>query len=78
LDKTVVATALIPATTEMFSLGLGAGFTTEAVRQEDIEFLVSFSEMIPEFQNTLGWIISTTTVSFHKVYSLKAILVFIR
>jgi hypothetical protein len=51
LDKTV-ATALIPTTTEMFSLGLGAGFTTEAVRQEDIEFLVSFSDMIPEFQNT--------------------------
>src|SRR5262249_5213095 len=45
LDKTV-ATALLPATTETFSLGIGAGLTTEAVRQEDIEFLVSFSDMI--------------------------------
>jgi hypothetical protein len=49
LDKTV-ATALIPATTELFSLGLGAGLTTEAVRTEDIEFLMSFPEIITEFQ----------------------------
>jgi hypothetical protein len=50
LDKTV-ATALIPATVETFSLGIGAGLTTEAVRTEDVEFLVSFSDMIAEFNN---------------------------
>jgi hypothetical protein len=49
LDKTV-ATALIPATVETFSIGAGAGVTTEAIRTEDIEFLVSFSDMISEFQ----------------------------
>jgi hypothetical protein len=49
IDKTV-ATPLIPATTEFFSLGLGAGITTEAIRTEDIEFLVSFSDLIKEFQ----------------------------
>jgi hypothetical protein len=41
---------LLPATVETFSLGAGAGFTTEAVRQEDVEFLVSFSDMTTEFQ----------------------------
>jgi hypothetical protein len=50
LDKTV-ATALIPATTEFFSLGIGAGVTTEAIRTEDVEFLMSFSDMAIEFQN---------------------------
>jgi hypothetical protein len=49
LDKTV-ATTLIPATVETFSLGIGVGGTTEAIRTEDIEFLVSFSDMITEFQ----------------------------
>jgi hypothetical protein len=49
LDKTV-ATNLIPATVETFSLGIGAGISTEAIRQEDIEFLVSFSDMNKEFQ----------------------------
>jgi hypothetical protein len=49
LDKTV-ATTLIPATVETFSLGIGAGLSTEAIRTEDIEFLVSFSDMIKEFQ----------------------------
>jgi hypothetical protein len=49
IDKTV-ATALIPATVETFSLGIGAGITTEAIRTEDIEFLVSFSDMLTEFQ----------------------------
>lgn len=48
LDKTV-ATTFFAATTETFSLGIGAGVTTEAVRTEDIEFLVSFSDMIKEF-----------------------------
>ena len=38
LDKTV-ATRLIP---ETFSFGLGAGISTEAVRTEDVEFLMSF------------------------------------
>jgi hypothetical protein len=51
LDKTV-ATRLIPATVETFSLGIGAGFTTEAIRTEDIEFLVSFSDMLTEFQKS--------------------------
>jgi hypothetical protein len=49
LDKTV-ATTLIPATTETFSLGVGVGISTEAIRTEDIEFLVSFSDMETEFQ----------------------------
>jgi hypothetical protein len=52
LDKTV-ATTLIPATVETFSLGVGAGISTEAVRQEDVEFLVSFSDMIKEFNDPL-------------------------
>ena len=50
LDKTVT-TLLIPATVETFSLGIGAGISTEAIRTEDVEFLVSFSEMIKEFNN---------------------------
>ncbi len=50
LDKTV-ATTLIPATVETFSLGVGVGATTEAIRTEDIEFLVSFSDIKTEFQN---------------------------
>ena len=35
---------------QSFSLGLGAGVTTEAVRQEDIEVLFSFSDMIKDFK----------------------------
>jgi hypothetical protein len=50
LDKTV-ATRLIPATTELFTLGVGAGLTTEAVRTEDVEFLISFSDLKKEFQD---------------------------
>lgn len=49
LDRTV-ATTFFPATTETFSLGIGAGLSTEAIRQEDIEFLISFSDLITEFQ----------------------------
>jgi hypothetical protein len=36
----------IAAVQQSFSLGLGAGFTTEAVRQEDIEFFLSLSELV--------------------------------
>jgi hypothetical protein len=51
LDKTL-ATRFFPATTELFSLGAGVGLSTEAVRQEDIEFLFSFSDLKKEFQNS--------------------------
>ena len=50
LDKTV-ATRLVPATTEFFSLGVGVGFTTEAIRTEDIEFLFSFPDVEAEFKD---------------------------
>ena len=49
LDRTV-ATTFFPATTETFGLGVGAGLTTEAIRQDDIEFLVSFPDLIAEFE----------------------------
>lgn len=58
LDKTV-ATTLVPATTEFFSLGVGVSGTTEAIRTEDIEFLVSFSDMLTEFGKP----------SWHKLYN---------
>jgi hypothetical protein len=50
LDQTV-ATRLVPATTEFFSFGLGAGLTTEAIRTEDIEFLFSFPDVEAEFKD---------------------------
>jgi hypothetical protein len=37
---------------QSFTLGVGAGLTTQAVRQEDVEFLVSFSDIDKEFQQT--------------------------
>src|SRR5216684_6462890 len=37
---------------QSFTLGVGAGLTTQAVRQEDIEFLVSFSDIDKEFRQT--------------------------
>jgi hypothetical protein len=37
---------------QSFTLGIGAGLTTQAVRQEDIEFLVSFSDIDKEFRQT--------------------------
>jgi hypothetical protein len=48
LDKPV-ATRLIPATTEFFTLGVGGGFTTQAIRTEDIEFLFSLKEVEKDF-----------------------------
>jgi hypothetical protein len=48
LDKPV-ATRLIPATTEFFTLGVGGGFTTQAIRTEDIEFLFSLKEIENDF-----------------------------
>lgn len=48
LDKPV-ATRLIPATTEFFTFGVGGGFTTEAIRTEDIEFLFSIKEVESDF-----------------------------
>ncbi len=50
LYKTV-ATTLLPATTETFSLGLGVGLTTEAIRTEDYEFLISFPDVAGEFKD---------------------------
>ena len=37
---------------QSFTLGVGAGLTTQAVRQEDVEFLVSFSDIDKEFHQT--------------------------
>ena len=48
LDKPV-ATRLIPATTEFFTFGVGGGFTTQAIRTEDIEFLFSIKEVENDF-----------------------------
>jgi hypothetical protein len=41
----------VKSTSQSFNLGVGAGITTEAVRQEDMEFLISFSDMVKEFSN---------------------------
>ena len=45
--------ALPPAgsVSQTFSLGLGAGVSTQAVRQEDYEYLISFSDLATEFKD---------------------------
>ena len=40
-----------PATAQNFTLGLGAGLTTEAVRTGNLEFFLSFAEMKKEFSD---------------------------
>ena len=47
----VRALPTVHSISQSFSLGIGGGATTEAVRQEDIEFLLSFSDMYKEFRN---------------------------
>jgi hypothetical protein len=37
------------------SLGIGGGLTTQAVRTEDIEFFISFQEMLNEMSNPKTW-----------------------
>ena len=41
----------VGSTSQNFNLGIGAGITTEAVRQEDMEFLMSLSDMVKEFKD---------------------------
>lgn len=42
----------VGSTSQNFNLGIGAGITTEAVRQEDMEFLMSLSDMVKEFKES--------------------------
>jgi hypothetical protein len=37
------------------SLGVGAGLTTQAVKQEDIDFFISFPEMLGEMSDRKNW-----------------------
>lgn len=41
----------VGSTSQSYSTGIGVGVTTEAVRQEDIEFLMSFSDMNKDFND---------------------------
>jgi hypothetical protein len=45
------ALPVVGGVSQSFSMAIGSGGTTEAVRQEDIEFLFSFTDMITEFSD---------------------------
>jgi hypothetical protein len=54
LNPGATAIEALPAVggvSQSFSMGIGAGGITEAVRQEDIEFLFSFPDVIAEFSD---------------------------